>query len=81
MITAETLKQLTSMGPYALATVLKISGYSGAVFKTAEFVGITNGGEFAYKVTYHDEAGTGKDAVGKVFVKYDQVTNKISADY
>lgn len=78
MITAETLKQLTSMGPYALATVLKISGYSGAVFKTAEFVGITNGGEFAYKVSF-DEDNTLR--IGKVYVKYDSVANKITADY
>lgn len=81
MVTAETLTQLTTLGPYALSRILHFSGYTGASFKSAEFVGITNGGEFAYKVTYHDEAGTGKDAVGKVFVKYDQVTNKISADY
>jgi hypothetical protein len=81
MITAETLKQLTTMGPTMLAQVLNHSGYTGAVFKSAEFVGITNGGEFAYKVVYFDDAGTGKDAVGKVFVKYDPTTNQVSADY
>lgn len=81
MITAETLKQLTTIDKYALSRVLHISGYTGASFKSAEFVGITNGGEFAYKVVYFDDAGTGKDAVGKVFVKYDPTTNQVSADY
>lgn len=80
MITAETLKQLTTMGPYALARVLDISGYTGAVFKSAEFVGITNGGEFCYKVTFYDEEGMG-EGVGKVFVKYDPAANKVTADY
>jgi hypothetical protein len=81
MITAETLKQLTTMGSYSLSRLLAVSGYTGASFKTAEFVGITNGGEFAYKVVYFDEAGTGKDEVGKVFVKYDPTNNQVSADY
>lgn len=81
MITAETLKLLTTMGPSALARVLDISGYTGAVFKTAEFTGITNGGEFCYTVSYHDNAGTGELEIGKVYVKYDPVENKVSADY
>ena len=81
MITADVVKQVTTMGPYALSRVLALSGYTGASFKSAEFVGITNGGEFAYKVIYHDDAGTGEDEVGKVFVKYDPITNKVSADY
>jgi hypothetical protein len=81
VITAEALKQLTTLRPYALSRLLAISGYKGASFKSAEFVGITNGGEFAYKVVYFDEAGTGEDEVGKVFVKYDPTTNKVSADY
>lgn len=81
MITADAVKQLTTLGPYALARVLAISGYTGASFKSAEFVGITNGGQFCYRVTYHDEAGTGKDEVGKVYVSYDPVKNTMSADY
>lgn len=81
MITTETLNQLTKLGPYALSRLLAISGYTGASFKSTEFVGITNGGEFAYKVVYYDDAGTGKDEVDKVFVKYDHATNKVSADY
>lgn len=81
MITAEVVTQLTTLKPYGLARILATSGYTGASFKSAEFVGITNGGEFAYKVVYFDDAGTGKDEVGKVFVKYDPTTNRVSADY
>jgi len=39
MILADTLKLLTTMGPTALAQVLKHSGYTGQTFKAAEFVG------------------------------------------
>jgi len=80
MILADTLKVLTTMGPTALKQVLDASGYTGNVFKTAEFLGITNGGEFAYKVEYHDEA-MDEDAVGKVFVKYDQASHCMTADF
>ena len=81
MILADTLKVLTTMGPTALKQVLDASGYTGNVFKTAEFLGITNGGEFAYKVTFNDEEAMNEDAAGKVFVKYDQVSHTITADF
>jgi len=81
MITADKLKVLTELGPKGLAVFLERSGYTGASFKSAKFVGITNGGQFAYRVTFYDEAGTGKDEVGKVFVSYDHSNDKITADY
>lgn len=84
MILADTLEVLTTMGPKALARVLDASGYPMCSFKSAEFLGITNGGEFCYKVTYHDDGG-GPDpdalAVGKVFVKYDQNNHAMTADF
>jgi hypothetical protein len=80
MILADTLKVLTTMGPKGLAQVLDASGYTMCSFKSAEFLGITNGGEFCYKVTYHDDAGTGEEQ-GKVFVKYDQATHAMTADF
>lgn len=79
MILADTLKLLTTMGTHMLATVLDKSGYKMCSFKKAEFIGITNGGEFCYKVTYHDDAGTGEE-IGKVFVKYDQANHAITAN-
>ena len=81
MITAETLKILTTMSPTALTKVLDTSGYSMCSFKTAKFLGITNGGQFCYSVTYYDEAGTGEDEVGKVFVSYDAKDHAMSADF
>jgi hypothetical protein len=81
MLTADKVTLLTTMGPTALKMTLASSGYSGNAFKTAKFVGITNGGQFCYKVTFFDEAGTGKDEVGKVFVSYDHANDSITADF
>ena len=81
MITADTLKTLTTFTTHGLAMALHHSGYTGAVFKTAKFLGITNGGQFCYHVTYHDDAGTGEDEQGKVFLTYDPTVGKVSADY
>ena len=81
MILADTVKTLTSLTPTSLAQVVQHSGRKDAAFKTADFVGITNGGEFAYKITFFDRESTGKDQVSKVFVRYDTVTGFITADY
>lgn len=80
MILADTLKTLTTLSPKGLAKVLDASGYSMCSFKTAEFLGITNGGDFCYKVVYFDEYGEGED-VGKVFVKYDHATHAMTAEF
>lgn len=80
MILADTLKVLTTLTPTGLTQVLKASGYTGCFFKSAVFLGITNGGDFCYKVTYHDDSGEG-EAVGKVFVKYDHSTHAMTADF
>jgi len=79
MITADTLKTLTAFTPKALARALAVSGYTGASFESAEFVGITNAGQFCYKVTYFDDAGTGQVETGKVFLTYNNGT--VTADY
>lgn len=81
MITADKVKILTSQTPTGLSQILNHSGYKGCFFKRAEFVGITNGGQFAYKVTYHDDAGTGKEEVDKVFLSYRNDTGIITADF
>ena len=80
MIMADTLKMLTTMGPYALGKVLDISGYRDCKFKSATFLGMTNGGEFCYSVTFFDQ-NTGEDAQGKVFVKYNTADNRVTADF
>ena len=68
MIMADRLKRLISLGPRDLSLILADTGYTGCAFESAEFLGLTNGGDFCYKVTYYDDAGTGPE-VGKVFVK------------
>ena len=81
MILADTLKLLTTMSPQSLAQVLDVSGYKTCSFKTTEFVGITNGGEFAYKVLYFDNKGPGKESVDKVYVKYNTEKQEITANF
>jgi hypothetical protein len=81
MILADTLAYLTTFTPKTLAKVLDTSGYKMCSFKTVKFLGMTNGGQFCYSVTYFDEAGTGQDEVGKVFVSYDHANNSITADF
>ena len=81
MITADKLKALTTCGPTMLAKILDASGYSMCAFKSAKFLGITNGGQFCYSVTYHDEAGTGEDEVGKVFLTYNHAADQVTADF
>lgn len=80
MITPDKLKQLTSFSPKALAKVLDVSGYSMASFASAQFEGITADGDFCYKVTYYDEAGTGEEE-GKVYLTYFHNTGLVRADY
>lgn len=80
MLTADKVKLLTTMGPTQLKMTLASSGYTGASFKSATFLGITNGGQFCYQVTFYDDAGTGEEQ-GKVFVKYDHVNDSVTADY
>ena len=80
MITAEKLEALVSCGPGELSMILHDSGYTGCSFKTARFLGLTNGGQFCYSVTYHDEAGTGEET-GKVFVGYNHANESFTADF
>lgn len=81
MLTADKVKVLTSLDKSSLARILDSSGYSMCSFKSAEFLGITNGGQFCYKVVYFDDAGTGKDEVGKVFVSHNHANESITADF
>jgi hypothetical protein len=80
MILADTLAYLTTFTPKTLAQVLEKSGYSMWSFKTVKFLGMTNGGQFCYSVTFV-EADTGQDQVGKVFVSYNSATGAVTADY
>jgi hypothetical protein len=76
MITAETLKTLTSFTPYALDQARNRSGRPMLGFKTARFLGMTNGGQFCYSVTWDDiDLGEQRE---KVFLTYDPTADKVS---
>lgn len=79
MILAAELNKYTKLTKHELAQVLARSGYTGCSFETVKFVGLTNGGQFCYSVTYYDEAGTGVE-VGKVYV-CKSATGDMAADY
>lgn len=78
MITAEKLTLLSSLGTNMLTTVLGNSGYKDCKFKSAKFLGLTNGKQFCYSVTFREDD---MDQTGKVFVSYDSVNDSITADF
>ena len=71
MITAEQLKNLSNLDRYELARLLISSGYEGETLESVRFLGLTNGAEFCYTVSYFDDSRDGELTGGKVFVKYD----------
>jgi hypothetical protein len=79
MITAKMLKTLTSFTAQDLVLSLDQSGYTECSFETAEFLGITKGGQFAYQVTFRDDADIAE--TGKVFLSYDSREDKVTADF
>ncbi len=78
MLTAEKVYMLTNMPPVMLTEGIQKSGHKKDKFETSKFLGITNGGQFCYNVSYI-EGNEFRDT--KVFVSYDRATDKISVDY
>jgi hypothetical protein len=78
MITADTLATLTTFTPKALSTALADNGYKGVLIDSARFLGMTNGGEFCYSITFSEDS---EDVTGKVFLMYDPITGVVKADY
>ena len=78
MITAETLQTLTSFTAPALSRAIQDAGYKGDAFTGAKFLGMTNGGQFCYFVTYPAEEGTDST---KVFLTYNPTEGSVSAEY
>ena len=64
MITAEQLTTLTTFTPEALTLAV---GRKDLTFTGAQFLGITNGGQFCYRVAYPFEDGF---ATTKVFLTW-----------
>lgn len=80
MITADTLKTLTSFTAPALTRAIQQAGYKTDKFNTAKFLGMTNGGQFCYSVTYTDMI-EGDECTTKVYVSYDPTEGRVSVDY
>jgi hypothetical protein len=78
MITADTLKTLTTFTAAALTRAVQDAGYKGPEFTSCKFLGMTNGGEFCYMVVFQVEGGTDST---KVFLSYDPTEGRVSADY
>lgn len=78
MITADKVALLINMPVDMLTAGIQKAGYKKDSFKSAKFVGITNGGDFAYSAVYVEE---GHECLTKVFVRYDPTTARISVDY
>jgi hypothetical protein len=77
MITAEKLQELTTLSPANLTSLVN-SNTRGVIISDAKFIGITNGGQFCYKVVYN--LYKEEDELGKVFVSFNHFTNVITAD-
>ncbi len=77
MITAQNLKRLSTLDSEVLTGLVQ-GAYAKRKDKytSAQFLGLTNGGEFCYSVTYKVEEGTSK---AKVFVKLDPATDRVFA--
>jgi len=58
MITADTLKVLTTFTPRALYRAAVDAGYKGAGFSSCKFLGITNGGQFCYMAVFLCKGGS-----------------------
>ena len=78
MITADTLATLTTFTAPALTRAAKDAGYRGPDFTSCKFLGITNGGQFCYFVVFHVKGGTDST---KIFLNYDHVAGRVTADY
>jgi len=78
MITADTLKTLTSFTAPALQRALGNRAL-GVEFVGAKFLGITNGGQFCYGVVYRSEDFEGTDST-KVFLTFNPAEDRVIAD-
>jgi hypothetical protein len=78
MITADKLALLINMPSVMLTTAIQEAGYKKDSFTGAKFVGITNGGQFCYFVTYVED---GNICNTKVFLTYDPTADRVSASY
>lgn len=65
MILANEINKFTTLDHTELSRACARNGYMNMVFESSEFLGITNGGDFCYRVSFHEDDQT---HIGKVFV-------------
>ena len=75
MITADKVKMLTEMGPKGLMALLGKKARD-VEFTGSKFLGITNGNQFCYTVTFPVKGGTDST---KVFLSYDPTEARVIA--
>lgn len=78
MITADKLALLTNLPAMMLTTAIQQAGYKSDKFQTAKFLGLSNGNQFVYSVTYVED---NVEQRTKVFVNYDPTVDRVSVDY
>ena len=80
MISVDTLRRCSWLDRFTLESLLR-KNYPSDRVATSDFVGITNGGEFCYKIGYQDPELNGQGLTFcKVFVHIDNDGN-IVANY
>ena len=77
MITAEKLKLLTTLTPTGLTQFLKSSGYKKDTVTECQFLGLTNGNQFCYKIDYDN---FGVKEYRKAFLTYNPTEDRVIAD-
>jgi hypothetical protein len=78
MLTAQQVQELITLTDADLTRAIRRAGYSQDTLYGSEFVGLTNGGQFAYKANWTDSEGD--EMVCKVFVSFND-RGQVVADY
>jgi len=76
MITAEKLTLFTNFPPFMLTEMAREAEWDGPAFTGAKFLGMTNGGQFCYTVTFPVKGGTDST---KVFLTYSPAEDRVIA--
>ena len=79
MLSADTIRQCAYLDSTTLESVLRKSYTKDSVLRS-EFLGISNGEQFVYKIVYPDEDAKSGMAVTKVFV-WQGSNGELVADY
>lgn len=79
MILADTVRRCAYLSSLQLEVLIR-KNYPEDIVQFANFIGITNGGQFCYDITFPDADAKNGLGRGKVFVEVDQF-GELKADY